>query len=89
MKGSNQLEIHCSKAELRVEFDVAFESVHRILVEHFAVRAFEHVLFKPAPPAVCQIKPVQVLDDYYLVQRHRTAVSATYSTDSSDEKARP
>jgi hypothetical protein len=27
------------------------------------------VLFKPAAPAVCQVQPVQVLDDFRLVQQ--------------------
>jgi hypothetical protein len=38
-------------------------------VEYFAVRVFEHVLFKPAAPAVCQVQPVQVLADVRLVQQ--------------------
>ena len=58
-----------ARPERRFEFDVAIESVHRVLVEHFAVRVFEHVLFKPAAPAVCQVQPVQVLDDFRLVQQ--------------------
>jgi len=45
------LQIHRGQAELCVQFDVVFESVHRVLVEHFAVRVFEHAFFKPAAPA--------------------------------------
>lgn len=40
-----------------------------VLVLHFTVRVFEHAFFKPAAPAVGRFKPVQVLDDYHLVQQ--------------------
>lgn len=70
LKGLNQsLSSIGASSERRVEFDAAIESVHRVLVEHFAVRAFEHVLFKPGAPAVCQVQPVQVLDDFRLIQQ--------------------
>jgi hypothetical protein len=38
------------------------------LVEHFAVRVFEHAFFKPAAPASRKVKPEQVLNDFNLVQ---------------------
>ena len=64
------LEIRWGEAELLVQFDVAFESVHRIiLVEHLAVRVFEHAFFKPSAPAVRQVKPVQGLDVFHVVQQ--------------------
>lgn len=60
-------QFHSGEAELRVRFDVVFESVHRVLVEHVAVRVFEPAFFEPAAPVVGKVKPVQVLDDFYLV----------------------
>lgn len=54
------LEPHWGKAELHVWFVVAFESVHRVLIEHFAVGVFEHGFLQPVAPAVGQVKPVQV-----------------------------
>jgi hypothetical protein len=71
MRGSNQPFRSTGRGRADVQFGSTSLSNPSIafLVEHLAVRVFEHVLFDPGRPAVRQVKPVQVLDDFRLAQQ--------------------